>query len=274
MIAACGFARQNAKPQAAFLLRRALLMLEPVVTVAKFSNPLQAELARNFLESNGIPAKVGGSDAATPIGALGGLAQLNVRKSDAELAADLLAAHLNEATLDDDWLDRVENDPSVWVCPLCGAAVSNDLAECDSCQTQREAIQTTDGLTARRPRRQRQPPPNQTGIRKPGDTTAETPERIESSDLDVEADELDPEIVAPDIKLYSGDPIASRALLAALFGLCVPIAAWCSLFMLLQLAFGKHDLSAKGKVRCFWALVIAAASCVLFALLFYSRLQR
>jgi hypothetical protein len=247
-------------------------MADPVVTVAKFSNALEAELARNFLESHGIPAQVGGAEASTlQVGALGGLAQLYVRESDAEHAAELLRDHFEKAQLDDDWMDQAEDSPNFWVCPQCGASVSDELAACDACETTREAIQTKDRLTSRR-RRPRPAPTTETGITKPGETTAESPGQREQPELDIEPDELDRPIVAPDISLYTGDAIAARALLMALLGLCCGVLTWYSVFLLLQLALGNYELSPQGKVRCYWALALVVVHFALLTLYLYSRI--
>jgi len=145
---------------AALVGQRTISMSDPVVTVARFSNVLEAQLAKNFLENEGIDAQIVGDKASAmlQIGTLGGLSEVYVKESDAERAAELLAEHFDKAKLDDDWMDRAGDD--VWLCPVCGEAISDNLDQCAACSTRREGIQVKDRLTGKRWAPPRPPEPN------------------------------------------------------------------------------------------------------------------
>jgi hypothetical protein len=73
------------------------------ITVATFGNAIEAEMAHNLLDTEGIPSLVLGTELTTAFGAAGSMGDqisLQVRETDAQRAAGLLAAAA-EATLDD-----------------------------------------------------------------------------------------------------------------------------------------------------------------------------
>jgi hypothetical protein len=120
-------------------------MSEGSVVVAKFSVPLEAEMAKGLLESEGIAAQVSGdlSSAVYNVGAAGALVQLLVSAADADRAAAVLNDHKERLRHGDEWLEEAEED--VWVCSVCGTAVDKDLLECTACQTPKEAVLTGPG---------------------------------------------------------------------------------------------------------------------------------
>jgi hypothetical protein len=129
-------------------------MSQRPVTVATFAHAVEAQLARNLLEAEGITAYLANENNVFP-GAydLVGRVGLQVAAEDAPRAVGLLAAV--EATLDDDWEAQAEKD--VWVCSLCGTPVSTSLSVCYACETPRESIQAPDPAVARRPRSTTEP---------------------------------------------------------------------------------------------------------------------
>jgi hypothetical protein len=108
------------------------------VIVAKFTFPYEGELAKNLLQNEGIESFLSGEMSADALSAVSDQVLLQVHEQDAQRAAGTLAAH--QASLDDDWEDKAEHDPDVWVCSLCGSPVSNRLSACLACQTPREGI--------------------------------------------------------------------------------------------------------------------------------------
>jgi hypothetical protein len=117
------------------------------VTVKTFTLALEAQLAKNLLQTEGIESFITGeysADVLVANPAVGDQVRLQVHERDAQRAAGILAAH--EASLDDDWEEQAEHGADVWVCPLCGSPVSNHLPVCYACQTPRE------GIRADRPR--------------------------------------------------------------------------------------------------------------------------
>jgi hypothetical protein len=79
-------------------------MDEPVTTVATFSTPVEAELARNRLEEKGIAASVADAETAGMLFALGGAlggVKVQVAESDAARARAVLASREGRSALSD-----------------------------------------------------------------------------------------------------------------------------------------------------------------------------
>jgi hypothetical protein len=121
-------------------------MSDRVVTIASFAFTPEAEMAKNLLETEGIPAFLAGELSANLLNNAAGEVQLQVRAQDAQRAVAVLAAA--EATLDDDWETQTER--GVWTCPICGTAVPLDERVCPACHTSNPGITTEDqhGRTA------------------------------------------------------------------------------------------------------------------------------
>jgi hypothetical protein len=114
-------------------------LFDPFVTVATYPSVIEAQLARNLLEAEGIEAVLLGEvNAFAEFTALGDQIRLQVRGPDARRAVSVLAAAAAEATLDDNWEDEAE--AGLWACSVCGAAVSSEESVCRSCHTPRDAI--------------------------------------------------------------------------------------------------------------------------------------
>ncbi len=230
-------------------------MADKFVTVKTFSLALEAQLAKNLLQTEGIESFLTGEFSADVLlanPALGDQVRLQVHERDAQRAAGILAAH--EASLDDDWEDRAEN-ADVWVCSLCGSPVSNSLPVCYACETPREGIRA-------------EPPPTATGIRPTGASatppdTVQKPEGVpaktaapgrtpagagdeEDEDEEEEGEELSP-----------GDDLARRAFWASLFGVALPCPvlpfAWYCLARVLSY---PGELSPGGRRHFYWATLV------------------
>jgi hypothetical protein len=254
-----------------FLTRGAPFMPDEVVTVAKYTDQLQAEMARVFLEGHGIPAQVSGDQAATlNFAALAGRVQLLVRKSDAPKAAALLADHFEKAELDTDWKAEAEAPSDVWVCPLCGGTTRNESNECDACHTARESIQKTPGarLQSRRPLSKDDWETQDITADQPGPA----PEMLEPES----------EILAPNLPTLYADGLAKRAFAGAivplLFGgftyipclfvlLYIPLTCFSMWYVVRLLFFSKGELSKSGSIYLIAALVLNFANTGLMILL-------
>jgi hypothetical protein len=116
-------------------------MSDHFVTVQKFNNSFEAQLAKNLLENEGISSIVSGELSQDVLLAVTGLDQitLQVHEDDAQRATGILAA-VAAAKLDEDWEEQAESGAEVWICSLCGEPISNRLSVCYSCQTPREGI--------------------------------------------------------------------------------------------------------------------------------------
>ncbi len=115
-------------------------MSEQLVTIASFAFTPEAQLAKNLLESEGIPAFLAGELAAEALASAAGEARLQVRAQDAQRAVSLLAEVAAQASLDDDWETQAES--GVWTCPLCGTAAPLGTNVCPACRTANPAITT------------------------------------------------------------------------------------------------------------------------------------
>jgi hypothetical protein len=117
-------------------------MPEKLVTVATYSSPLEADLARNLLEAEGLEAFLSGDYnlVSLPLLARTPAIHLNVFSGDALRAVAVLAAQAAEASLERDWEEKAESGAGVWTCSLCGEPVLEHMEVCHACQTPRDAL--------------------------------------------------------------------------------------------------------------------------------------
>src|SRR5437763_1072174 len=116
-------------------------MANRFVTVASYAFTPEAQMAKNLLESEGIPVFLAGEMTAETLMGLGDEVHLQVREQDARRAVSLLAS-VDAGTLDEDWETKAERDAGVWTCPLCGTPVKKGFKVCPDCQTPNEHITT------------------------------------------------------------------------------------------------------------------------------------
>ena len=240
-----------------------------LVTVATFPTPVEAELARQRLQRDGIPACLGDEQTGTVLGlTTGGLSSVKVLVSatDRDRAETILASteHL-----------RAANDEEVgtWPCPQCGAEVSAEFDVCWSCGT------SVDGQTDPNFVREADDPPQ-------ADDTAEDEVPAGPDDIDGEPDRESPPVAAPAIDVQAdnpyrapvvstepaaapiaepplgdttdGDEIAARAWRAAVLStvLCPPLLTVYSVWLVLKIAFADHPLSAAGMRKFYGAMAV------------------
>jgi hypothetical protein len=248
---------------------------EPFVTVARFTSPLEAQLAVGRLEAEGIQAYLTGDLSASVfsgMGALGGQVHLQVLADDQERAVQVLEECVAD-TLSGDGKSPIENDTAIWVCPLCGDAVRVILPVCPSCHTLRGATPAVDpageGAIQDAPspasRRRRKPchQPSPQGVQKL--------EAVSSQPPPLPAREDGGEIKVPQLAVFYGDERARRALHAALASLVIPILLpFClpySVFLVFSLWFHDGELSTKGQKSLYLTLVIHGIFLVILLLL-------
>jgi Putative prokaryotic signal transducing protein len=241
------------------------VMSNNYVTVAGFSQPVDAEIARGRLESEGIPAVVmGGLSTSTLFGTsnIAGRVDLRVPGEHVARAVQILAECGDAGHLTD------ENAGPFWICPLCGEPVGADLSVCPSCETHRgqtplvrpeDDDEAEEGIQL--------PPPSLTRVTaQPTEwglaTSAEAASEA-SSGIEPETD-----IELPPLTTMVGDAMARRAFYAALFG---PAAAGLlslySMWLLLKLTFYHGELSARGMRHLYLALLLNTGYMLLFCLL-------
>jgi hypothetical protein len=114
-------------------------MAEPTVALAAFANPVEAELARNRLEAEGIPAFLIDTSATNVFFGMGIAAvKLYVPEAELERARAILAS-----PGEDPLLRRMnavaplpyEDAPAWTACPDCGSEVSIEFDDCPACGT-------------------------------------------------------------------------------------------------------------------------------------------
>jgi hypothetical protein len=110
-------------------------MSDRLVTVASYHFPLEAQMAKNLLEAQGIPAFLGSEMTAETLSGLGDEVHLQVHEKDARRATGLLAEVSASSSLDDDWEAQAESGAGVWACSLCGTPVPLGVNICPACQT-------------------------------------------------------------------------------------------------------------------------------------------
>ena len=102
-------------------------MGEEQVVIARYSLPMEAQLACGRLHAEGIAATVTGDDVASPFaGILGvsGCVELHVPAADVERAEAILAAVIEDQQANAGARQGDQLDTPIWVCSLCGDAVS------------------------------------------------------------------------------------------------------------------------------------------------------
>jgi hypothetical protein len=243
-------------------------MSDNYITVAGFSEPIKAEIARGRLESEGIPAIVSGGLTTNNLfgnSNISGRVDLRVPAGDFARAAQILGECGDQSHLVDDPGD----EGPVWLCPLCGEPVRAVLPVCPACHTPRgstpDANADDDGDDKPEVRIQT-PPASATRItRDPVETGVATAEAIEPA---LQSTDMEPEVEVPPLATMVGDAMARRAFYAALFG---PAAAGLlslySMWLLLKLTFYRGELSAQGLRHMYMALGLNGAYMLLFCLL-------
>jgi hypothetical protein len=115
-------------------------MSDRFVTVASYAHTPEAQMARNLLEAEGIPAFLAGEMTANALTGFAGEAHLQVHEQDAPRAVSLLAAVAARASLEPDWEAQAEQ--GLWTWPLCGTAVRLGEDVCPACHSPNTAVTT------------------------------------------------------------------------------------------------------------------------------------
>jgi hypothetical protein len=203
-------------------------MPDKLVTAATFATPLEADLARNRLQAENIPAVL--SDDAT-VGwfwflgnALGGI-KLQVPEEQLPRALAILGESPEGAAP-----SEAEGQPGPsqaiqagWTCTRCGAQVNPAAEVCPDCGT-------------------------------PADDLGELAGPSSGELLGQEGDD---EYPVPSL----GDSLATRAVKAAIIGLlaCPPLLHLYSFWLLIRLALHSGEVSPAGMRKVYVALVIDLA---------------
>jgi len=196
-------------------------MPDDLVTVAAFATPVEAGLAKNRLESEGIPVFLNEEATAGWFAffgpALGGV-KIQVAPEHLEKAQEILEKEIQPALspLVEPSTGTGPPDPGFWICSECGAQIALATDYCPSC----------------------------------GTALAESKDQAQFLGLATEEVEEEP---------TSGDKLAHKALLCAVVGLaaCPPLLHFYSFWLLLQLSFSPwEDVSRAGMAKGVLALAI------------------
>jgi hypothetical protein len=237
---------------------------EKLVTVATFTQPLEAQIARGRLEAEGIMTFLTGD--LTPstfagLSGIGGLTELKVPEKGAERAMAILAECMGEEELDEDWEARAEGD--VWVCSLCGTPVALSLEVCPSCETPKEAIRKGTETSSFQSR-----PPLASELSEQG---------VQKRDEIAPGRPLAPELPEPEsgldlrnVETFLGDDLARRAFRSSLVSLAVIPLGLYSLWLLLRLALFSGEVSPAGMRSLFGAILLTAVNMILLLGLIFS----
>jgi hypothetical protein len=240
-------------------------MSDKLVFAAAFSMPVEAELARGLLEAEGIKAFLTGGESVnvfSGVQGLGGQIRLQVAEADADRAAEILAPHFDQQAKDGD--AAPEDAAGLWLCPLCGDAVRDDLDFCPACETPRPAARESLAVTAI--------PKYSTVSQEVQEEPAVKPEKITADEpLEAMPSALDDDLDLPDMETFVGDDLVRRAFLSALFGVLIPYSLW----LLVRLAFYPGKISPRLMPRLYWTIAIDAfwflSVLMVFAMAFAAR---
>jgi hypothetical protein len=221
-------------------------MAEEHVIVATFTQPMEAQVACERLNVEGIPAYVIDDTASSPITGIFGLARrvvVYVPATDYQRAARILEDTPGQPSVPPKRLtapaEEEEEDEDLWLCPLCGEPLSVALAECPACGTARPELQPPkrEGLAWNRP-------PRSWSDKLTADAPAETLLGMETN------------VEVPPLRTLEGDALASRALRAALLTALIPPLYFISFWALWQLLAYDGEFSPLGARKRFLGILL------------------
>jgi hypothetical protein len=215
---------------------------------AAFYSPVEAELARGLLEEEGIKTFLTGGGSVnifSGVQGLGGQIQVRVSEADADRAVQLLAPHFDHHQDEAD--ASAEADSALWVCPLCGDAVCNDLEFCPSCKTERPAVRPSLAVTTAPRFNAASQDIKEEPVLRAEKLTPDPP-------LESEPARLEGDLDVPDMETLVGDDLVRRAFFSSLFGFLSPYSLW----LLLRLAFYSGKVSPMLMPKLYGAILIDA----------------
>jgi Putative prokaryotic signal transducing protein len=236
-------------------------MSDKLVFVAAFVMPVEAQLARGLLEAEGIRAFLTGEQTAnvfSGIQGIGGQIRLSVAEADSERAAEIIAPYLDHPTGDAD--AAPEDGAGLWLCPLCGDAVGEEMNYCPACKTPRSAARQSLAVTgvplynAASQEIQEEP------VAKSGKITTDAP-------LEAEPSMLDGDIDVPDMETLVGNDLVRRAFRLSLFSLLLPILAPFAVWLFVRLAFYPGKISPRLMPQFYGTMAIGGCWLLFFCLI-------
>ena len=231
-------------------------MAEKHTVVACYSLPIEAQLACGRLQAEGISAYVlgaGAPDAFAGLGGLGGRVELYVPISAYDRAAAILEDCQDEMQAREKTEGRNQrgDEPELWLCTLCGEALSDDVWVCPSCGTSRAGLKSVE--------RQRS-------------TDFRPAPQPAKADVQTEAPAppppLEPDFVLPPLATFQGDDLASRALKTAFLSVLLLPLCLISLSQAVTLLLFQGQFSPAGSFKRWLAIFINAILALAIVLIF------
>jgi Putative prokaryotic signal transducing protein len=212
-------------------------MPEKLTTIATHLNAQEAHLAKNSLETEGIPAFLADEESDNMLGLMYGFVKgvkLMVAEHQAERAAEVLATLASgpgEAPVD-------ERLAATRTCPVCGEAFEPDCDYCPQCG-----------------------PPADPTPAPTSEFVQEAPPRIVEEEESATA---------------AGDELARRALWASVIGLilCPPLVTIYAMYLIVRLCFGGMELQPASWRKAYLALAFCVLELVFVALFWRASLAR
>jgi hypothetical protein len=223
-------------------------MSDKFVVLAAYYLSTEAEMARARLRDEGIDAHLTGDITVNALGLQGiaGQMQLHVPEAEAGRAAEILAAV--EAARRPAVDGPGDDEPALWVCPLCGDTVPDGVAVCPACQTERAAgVTTAPAFASDAPDIQKHP--------------TDKPDKV-TSDAPIAAGALDPDLDLPPLETFLGDDLVRRAFVASLFGFTCALISLYSMWLLARLAVYSGQVSPKAMSKLYVAIALNALACL------------
>jgi Putative prokaryotic signal transducing protein len=211
-------------------------MADEMVTLATFSNPIEAQLAKGRLEEAGIPAFL--------LGDLGGGMFVGMSNLFGEIRLTVAAEDVEEAArvLEADEDDEVVEDED-------STAIKGERPRQESSTEVRAAVES--------PLQDRTAPPNSP----PSDSPVLVPEEEMFSEDEDEPEER--------TVRWTADDVATRAFRAAIFGFFCPVGLLhlYALWLVIRLPSAEGELSSAGSRKAIAAFALAILPGAIAALL-------
>ena len=216
-------------------------MPEKIVTVARFSVPTEAALAKNKLEAEGIAAYLEGEFSSGILAGMvdgGGGIKLHVAESNVERAREILDGFEDED--DDDDLDH--EDPQDGPSETSITTTPGQQVPVKQKRSRREALPSSDITTQPSKCYECGTPIGPTATACPSCGTALSEKRY-MSEASFAAELHDEEDQEPGSVRWTPDELAARAFKAAVIGFFFPLVLFYSVWLLVKLA------ATEGEVR-------------------------
>jgi hypothetical protein len=251
-------------------------MPENFVTVAGFTDAVEAEIACGRLHTEGISAFMTGGETVSAfpgMSNIGGRVDLRVPAEQVARAIQILTECGGAVHLTDEVRSESDGEEAIWICPLCGEPVRAVLPICPDCHTPRGQVPIRHPEDDDEPNEGIQESPTAsarpTGVLTEGELRKSEELVTASPPLTSEPEpETQTDLDVPPLATMVGDAMARRAFYAALFGFAtVGLLFLYSMWLLFKLTSYRGELSARGLRYLYLAIFFDGAYLLLGILL-------